>query len=121
MKALRIMTAILVVSVGAVLVWSGPAWSDKKGKNEKDEAKDAVEMSKTAKVTADQALKTATEKVEGKVIEVELERKHDRAVWEVEIVDPAGRVAEIHIDANTGAVIDIEVKGAEQKKGKKKD
>ncbi len=114
----------LALLVGSVLVLSGPAWSDAKGKKEKDETKEAVEMSKTAKVTVEQAIKTATEKVQGKVIEAELERKHDKAVWEVEIVGADDKVTEVHIDADTGAVIDTEEKGAEKKKeqkGKKKN
>ncbi|MBI5410650.1 MAG: PepSY domain-containing protein [Nitrospirae bacterium] len=115
----RVATA-LVIFVG-VLALSGPAWSDAKGKKEKDETKEAVEMSKTAKVTVEQAIKTAGEKVAGKVIEAELERKHDKAVWEVEIVGADDKVTEVHIDADSGAVIDTEEKGAEKKehKGKK--
>jgi hypothetical protein len=118
-------TAIgLALLMGSVLMLSGPAWSDVKGKKEKDETKEAVEMSKTTKVTVEQAIKTASEKVAGKVIEAELERKHDKAVWEVEIVGADDKVTEVHIDADTGAVIDTEEKGTEKKKeskGKKKD
>ena len=112
------LTTGLALLVGSVLVFSGPAWSDGKDKK-KDETKEAVEMSKTAKVTVEQAIKTATEKVTGKVIEAELERKHDKAVWEVEIVGADDKVTEVHIDADSGAVIDTEMKG-EEKKGKDK-
>jgi uncharacterized membrane protein YkoI len=98
-------------------VLSAPAWSGEK--KEMDETKKAVEMSKTAKVTVEQAIKTATEKVAGKVIEAELEKKHDKAVWEVEIVGADDKVKEVHVDADTGAVIDVEEKGAEKKSEKK--
>ncbi|TAJ30991.1 MAG: hypothetical protein EPO64_02715, partial [Nitrospirae bacterium] len=101
-------------------VLSGPAWSDNKDKKEKNEVKEAVEMSKTAKVTVEQAIKTATEKVAGKVIEAELERKHDKAVWEVEIVGADDKVTEVHVDADSGVVIDTEEKGAEKKEQKGK-
>ncbi len=104
--------------VGSVLVFSAPAWSGEK--KEMDETKKAVEMSKTAKVTVEQAIKTATEKVPGKVIEAELEKKHDKAVWEVEIVGADDKVKEVHVDADTGAVIDVEEKGAEKKSEKKR-
>jgi len=103
--------------VGSVLVLSAPAWSGEK--KEMDETKKAVEMSKTAKVTVEQAIKTATEKVAGKVIEAELEKKHDKAVWEVEIVGADDKVKEVHVDADTGAVIDVEEKGAKKKSEKK--
>jgi hypothetical protein len=43
----------------------------------------------------------------------------------VEIVGADDKITEVHVDADTGAVIDTEVKGAEKKeskgKGKKKD
>jgi len=108
----------IVAFVGSVLVLSAPAWSGEK--KEMDETKKAVEMSKTAKVTVEQAIKTATEKVAGKVIEAELEKKHDKAVWEVEIVGADDKVKEVHVDADTGAVIDVEEKGAEKKSEKKR-
>ena len=111
---------LLVALIGSALILSVPAWADSKDKGkEKEETKEAVEMSKTAKVTVEQAIKTATEKVAGKVIEAELERKHDRAVWEVEIVGADDKVTEVHIDADTGAVIDTEMKGEGKKHEKK--
>lgn len=115
----RVMAGVALL-VGSVFVLSGPAWSDNKDKKEKNEVKEAVEMSKTAKVTVEQAIKTATEKVAGKVIEAELERKHDKAVWEVEIVGADDKVTEVHVDADSGVVIDTEEKGAEKKEQKGK-
>jgi uncharacterized membrane protein YkoI len=99
---------ITVLAIGALLVLNGPAWSDQKGKGKKDEVKETVEMAATAKVTIDQAIKTASEKVAGKVVEAELEKKHDKLVWEVEVVTAENKVMEVHIDAESGAVIDVE-------------
>jgi uncharacterized membrane protein YkoI len=99
---------VMALAIGAVLVLNGPAWSDQKGKGKKDEAKETIEMAATAKVTIDQAIKTASGKVPGKVVEAELEMKHDKAVWEVEIVTAENKVMEVHIDAGSGAVIDVE-------------
>jgi uncharacterized membrane protein YkoI len=99
---------MLALAVGAMLLLNGPAWSDQKGKGQKDEAKETVEMAATAKVTIDQAIKTASEKVAGKVVEAELEKKHDKLVWEVEIVTAENKVMEVHIDAESGAVIEVE-------------
>jgi len=113
-------SGLLVALIALALVLSVPAWADSKDKGkEKEETKEVIEMSKTAKVTVEQAIKTATEKVAGKVIEAELERKHDRAVWEVEIVGADDKVTEVHIDADTGAVIDTEMKGEGKKHEKK--
>jgi uncharacterized membrane protein YkoI len=99
---------MMVLALGTVLVLNGPAWSDQKGKGKKDESKETVEMAAAAKVTIDQAIKTATEKIPGKVVEAELEKKHGTLVWEVEVVTAENKVMEVHIDAESGAVIDVE-------------
>jgi len=117
MKRFGISAFVLAVLVGTSLIATGPAWSDKKGKHE--EEGNVAEMAKEAKVTVDQAIKTATEKVQGTVVEAELEKKHDKTIWEVEVVGADGKVSEVHIDAATGAVIDVEDKKHE-KKGEKK-
>jgi len=103
--------SLVALLVGAMaLVATAPAWSDQKAK--------VTDLVKDAKVTIDQAIKTASEKVQGTVVEAELEKKHDKTVWEVEIVDAANTVMEVHIDASTGDVIDTEKK-EEKKEGKK--
>jgi len=99
---------MLALAVGVVLLLNDPAWSDQKGKGKKDESKETVELAATAKVTIDQAIKTASEKVAGKVVEAELEMKHDKIIWEVKVVTAENKVMEIHIDAESGAVIDVE-------------
>ena len=99
---------MMTVAIGALLVLNSPAWSDDKGKGKKEETKETVEMAATAKVTIDQAIKTALEKVPGKAVEAELEKKHGTLVWEVEVVTAENKVMEVHIDAGSGAVIDVE-------------
>jgi len=105
---MKYLGGMMAVAIGAILVLSGPAWSDQKGKGKKDEAKETVEMAAMAKVTIEQAIKTASEKVAGKVVEAELEKKHDKLIWEVEVVTMENKVMEVHIDAESGEVIDVE-------------
>ncbi|MEK6640190.1 MAG: PepSY domain-containing protein [Nitrospirota bacterium] len=105
---------MVALAIGVVLVLNGPAWSDQKIKGKKDESKETVEMAAKAKVTIDQAIKTASEKVAGKVVEAELEKKHDTLVWEVEVVTAENKVMEVHIDAESGAVIDVEEEKSEK-------
>ncbi len=103
------------LAAGIILALGGTAIADKKGEKHKSK----IEMAETAKVTIDQAVKTASEKVPGKVIEAELEKKHDKTVWEVEIVTDDKMIKEVHIDADSGVIIDVEDKGKEHKdKGK---
>jgi uncharacterized membrane protein YkoI len=98
----------IVVFVGvsvAILAWSMPAWSDEKGKKASH-----AELAKEAKITIDQAVKTASDKVQGTIVEAELEKRHGKTVWEVEVVGADNKVTEVHIDAGTGDVIDTEEK-----------
>jgi uncharacterized membrane protein YkoI len=104
------LTALLAISL--IVGMSTVAMSDDKEGNIADLVKDA-------KVTAEQAIKTAMEKVPGTVVEVELEKKHAKTVWEVEILGADGKVTEVHIDAAEGTVIDTEAK-KEKHEGKKK-
>lgn len=114
---MKLLGLILALAAGTVLALGTPAWSDKK----KDKEEDVAALAKEAKVTIDQAIKTATEKVPGTVVEAELEKKHDKTVWEVEVLGGDGKVTEVHIDAATGTVIDTEAKDKKDKKdGKKK-
>lgn len=110
MKAVGIVTAGVV---GLLFALGSSAWADdKEGK--------VTDLVKDAKVTIDQAIKTASEKVPGTVVEAELEKKHGKTVWEVEVLGADGNVTEVHIDAATGAVIDTEAKKDEKKKEGKK-
>lgn len=68
------------------------------------------EQAASAKVSIIEAIMTASEKVPGAVIEAKLEQKHDRLIWEVEVVTPEKQVMEIHLDAQFGTVIDVEPK-----------
>ncbi|MFM9907104.1 MAG: PepSY domain-containing protein [Nitrospiraceae bacterium] len=100
-------------AVGLLIALGSSAGADNKEPKITDLAKDA-------KVTIDQAIKTASEKVPGTIVEAELEKKHGKTVWEVEVLGADGKVTEVHIDATTGSVIDTEAKKDEKKKEGKK-
>jgi len=117
MKSIGITLAIVV---GSLLLFNMPAWSDSKGKKDKEEDPHVTDLVKDAQVTIDQAIKTATEKSPGTIVEAELEKKHGKTVWEVEVVGADGNVTEVHIDAASGEVIDTEMKKDEHKKEGKK-
>jgi len=44
----------------------------------------------------------------GELLETELEKKHDRYIYEVEILDSAGQVWELKLDAANGRLISME-------------
>jgi len=45
----------------------------------------------------------------GRVIEVELEKKHGRIIYEIEIVDDRGEVRELYVNARNGELLKVEV------------
>jgi uncharacterized membrane protein YkoI len=56
----------------------------------------------------EQILERARARQPGHVLETELERKRDRYVYEVEILDADGWVWELKFDARTGELIKLE-------------
>ncbi len=100
----RIWLIVLVVTAGAVTMTEYTCAEPNK-----------VEKAASAKVPIDEAITLAREKVSGTVIQAGLEQKHDRLIWEVEVVTPEKRVMEIHIDAHMGTVTDVE-EGKEKSK-----
>jgi len=105
--------ALAMLLAAGTLAVGGTAFGDEKEKNGK------AGMAAAAKVTIDQAVKTASEKVSGTIIEAELEKKHNKLVWEVEVITAENKVMEVHIDAESGAVIDVEEEKAKAKKSPK--
>ena len=85
-----------------------------------ESAQNKIEIAAVATVTIDEAIKTASEKIAGKIIEAELERKHDKVIWEVEVLTAENKVMEVHIDAQSGAVIDVEEHNDKNKSGRLK-
>jgi len=92
--------ALALLLVVGILAIGGPTYANDK--------KNKAEMAAAAKVTIEQAIKTASDKVAGTVIEAELEKKHNKIVWEVEVLTSENKAMEVHIDAETGDVIDVE-------------
>lgn len=60
-------------------------------------------------ISIEDAINIAREQIQGQVVKVELERKGGRLIYEVDIVNPQGVKYEVKIDANTGAVLEVEL------------
>ena len=41
-------------------------------------------------------------------MEVELDTEHDRLIYEIDILTQTGRLRQVEIDAETGAVLEVE-------------
>jgi uncharacterized membrane protein YkoI len=68
------------VAIGTIVVVGGMVWSAEKDKHKEEDHAQVVAMAKIAKITIDQAIKTALDNFPGKVIEAELEKKHDKTL-----------------------------------------
>ena len=105
---LRIVFMFLLLGVAGTLTGTGTAYSDKK------KSTGNVEVAVGAKVTIEQAIKTTSEKVSGKIIEGQL--KPNNLVWRVKVIKAESKVLEVHIDAESGVVISVEEGSTTSKK-----
>jgi uncharacterized membrane protein YkoI len=71
-----------------------------------DRARAALERGEIRPIA--EILATAAAEVPGEVIEIELERTHGAWVYELEVIDPRGRMLEVLLDAATASLIAVE-------------
>lgn len=101
-------TRLWIAGVAAVLLGGSVfAWADKtKGKD----ALDAAQLQKSGEILPQETiLERAKAQVPGKIVETELERKHGRYVYEVEVIGDDGVKTELKYDAKTGELISSKV------------
>jgi uncharacterized membrane protein YkoI len=114
-KKRRIDLAVAVI-MGALVIVGGMVWSAEKEKRRGVEHvqvlaaahAQTIAMVRASTVPIDQAIKIALENFPGTVSEAGLEARYGTVVWEVEIVMADGEVRVIHIDAESGGVINTE-------------
>jgi uncharacterized membrane protein YkoI len=92
------------------------------------EEKREAKLQAEAKITKEQAEKTALEKVPGGTIkEGELEKEHGKLIWSFDISTPDSTdIKEVQVDAITGEVVSVKTESAaaeakEKKKEKEED
>ena len=75
---------------------------------EENDAQSQAELAKQAKITEEEATKTALEKVPGTVNEVELEDENGTIVYGIEVVSTDGTQQDVKVDAQTGKIVKVE-------------
>jgi uncharacterized membrane protein YkoI len=79
---------------------------------EDDEEDDSPEMqaklAKEAKITIEQARKTALERVAGTITEEEIEKEHGVIVYSIEIQNAEGKTFDVEVDVKTGEIVRVE-------------
>ena len=75
------------------------------GAGERDHEDARALRAQGAIVALEDVLRSALALHAGRVVEVELKRRHDALQYEVEIVDDGGQVWELRFDARTGTLV----------------
>lgn len=95
--AITVLSSVLLFSAAAV-----PAVAD-------DDHVTARKLRESGQIMPlEKIIERARAEKPGEVLETELDREKGRYVYEIEIVDDAGQVWEIKLDAGTGALIEVE-------------
>jgi mono/diheme cytochrome c family protein len=80
-----------------------------------------AEKAQAASIIITQAIAAANNHVPGTVLEAEFEAKEDQSFWEVEIATGDGKLMEVKVDSQTGAILSSEEEEPEyDKKHKRK-
>jgi len=90
--------------------------TDKQKDDGEDEEVSSAER-KQVKISAEQARRTALERVAGTIIEEELEKENGKIVYSIEIRDTNKKVFDVEVDANTGAIVNVEEENEDEESG----
>lgn len=90
----------------ALVAAPGASASDKR--HELDALRRAVERGEVQPLAS--ILESVRGKLPGEVTRIEAEQKKDRWIYELRVVDPSGRLIEVHVDAKTGDIIRLKDK-----------
>ena len=92
--------AIIVLGLAAALL---PAAVMADRERDYDQARRAVERGEALALV--DILSRVRSDLGGEVVGVEFERKRERWVYEFKVIDPAGRLWEVYVDAATAAIL----------------
>ncbi len=67
-----------------------------------------AKLAKEAKISIEQARKTALERVAGTITEEEIEIENGVLVYSIEIRDANGKTHDVEVDAKTGEIVRVE-------------
>jgi len=109
MKRHRYSGLVGMILFGTLVTLTGAAHADKKGLREVEEvsAAEKVQWARATKVPITEAIRTATARTPGQVIEAELASFGGRLLFEIEIVTKDGQVVELYVDPQSGKLIEL--------------
>lgn len=102
----RYTSPIFAVLLLAVVAPLAAAEQGRGRSGDHDDARRAVELRQALPLT--RIMEIAQHAVPGEIVKVELDTKHDRLIYEIDILTQTGRLREVELDAETGAVLEVE-------------
>jgi uncharacterized membrane protein YkoI len=87
----------------SLLLFAAPASAER----DHDRARRALERGEIRPLSA--ILPEVEERFDARLLEVELEREHDRFVYEMELIAAGGQILEVQVDAASGEVLEHEI------------
>jgi uncharacterized membrane protein YkoI len=98
------LTAMVMIALAATD--GAAARSRDRGNDDQDFARRALQRGEVMPIARILAL--AAERLPGDVIEVKLDRRRGRLVYEIKVLTPSGQIRELVLDARTGDFMGIE-------------
>jgi uncharacterized membrane protein YkoI len=83
-----------------------PALAQEDPEPDHEQAREALQRKEI--LPLDQVLSVIRDRVPGEIVEIELEREQNRWIYEVEIIDEAGRMRDVLVDAKNAEIIGTE-------------
>ena len=109
MRPHRYSLAVLTVLLSALIpIVAAPSLARGDDPERRDEVRRAVEAGEVLPLA--QILERLRDKVSGDVTGIEINREGGRWRYEFRVIDRAGRVLEVHVDAHSGSIEQIEEK-----------
>jgi uncharacterized membrane protein YkoI len=96
----------LLLASAALLSGAALASAEDDIDDDHNEARRAVEQGRARPLA--EILSRIQPRLGGKVIGVELEREHERYIYELKVVTAGGKLREIYVDATTGEMLTSE-------------
>ncbi len=92
-------------ALALIALVAAPALADDDGRHDHDRARRALERGEV--LPLDRILAVVRARVPGEVVRVELEREDGVWIYEVRVLDAAGRRIEVHVDAARAVILRI--------------
>lgn len=93
------MRKVIAAMTLVLSVWAVPGWALFETNKE---------LSASARITLEEAIRTAVQAMPGKAVKAEIGKEEGRTVYEVKIIDSQDKTRKVYVDAQTGQTMKVE-------------